>query len=283
MKRICAMTLVILLALCANAYAITGTEFKVVKCNSYITLRDDASTKAGEVDRVPLSDTVVALSYADNGFYYVNYDGKDGYVLSKYLEPIEAAEGTDVTLSRNERYNINLFLSNFTEQSFTYLSKGVFDIYSMDERALVEFGVNFAWFNKYDSIEWGQWGENNVRVHEDEVLEAIRKYFGIVPLQPDPIYVDYSAPYFYWGETGGHVKDGFACLRSCEYLGANRYRIEYMTFGAGYGWENSDCYMTGDEAVKVYPDSGSEGVAVIYAGDLTDRTTFRLERMVEGR
>ena len=94
-----------------------ANEYKVVLCNEYITLRDEASTKADALDRVPLGAAVTALSEAENGFYYVNYNGKTGYVLSRYLEFVPSYIGTAVTLTESQRKDLNLFLSNFTEQA----------------------------------------------------------------------------------------------------------------------------------------------------------------------
>lgn len=280
-KRIAILMLCLTIMSIVPAKAITGNEYRVVKCNSYITLRDEESTKADEIAKVPLSDTVIALSEAENGFYYVNYDGMRGYVLSKYLEQVYEPQGEIIMLSQDETYNINLFLSNFTEQSFAWMSNGVFDIYSASEGVYAEFGVNHVWFNRSEQIEWGEWGEYNVRLHNSQVLEAIQKYFRITPSSPEPVYVDYESPYFYWTETGGHTKDGFARLTQCEYLGANRYKIRYNVYGAGYDWRNADLKRSFTEIENQYPGDPRCGVAVIYAKNLSDRSTFFLERMAE--
>lgn len=265
-----------------SAFAITGEEFEVVKCKEYITLREEPSKKADELDRVPLGDHVVMIGYAENDFAYVNYKGQDGYVLTEYLEYIPSGGAGNVELGSVHRYNVNLFLSNFTEQDFTYLSNHVFDIYAMDERQLVEFALDYIWFNQPSMLEWGDWGEYNVRVHRDHLPDIMRKFFGFAAETPQAIYIDYFDPYFYWTETGGHTPSGFACLDECTYLGMNRYRVRYYTFASGEDWSNDQCGLASYQAFTRYARPNSIGRAVIYAPDLNDRTSFRLEWMAEG-
>ncbi len=54
-KRILSLILLVLLAVSfipASADDFFGKEYKVVKCNEFITLREEPSTKAGALDRV---------------------------------------------------------------------------------------------------------------------------------------------------------------------------------------------------------------------------------------
>lgn len=59
---------------------------KVVKCNSYITLRSSTSTKAKALKRIPKGATIYYEASSRNGFCRVNYKGKLGYVLKKYVK-----------------------------------------------------------------------------------------------------------------------------------------------------------------------------------------------------
>lgn len=59
---------------------------KVVRCNEYITLRRTPSTKGEEITKIPLGAIVTVYSGADNGFYYIDYDGFDGYALAGYID-----------------------------------------------------------------------------------------------------------------------------------------------------------------------------------------------------
>lgn len=64
----------------------TVWSVKVVRCNEYITLRRTPSTKGEEITKIPLGAIVTVYSGADNGFYYIYYDGFEGYALAGYID-----------------------------------------------------------------------------------------------------------------------------------------------------------------------------------------------------
>ena len=70
----------------ASTTARTVWSGKVVRCNEYITLRRTPSTKGEEITKIPLGSIVTVYSGADNGFYYINYDGFEGYALAGYID-----------------------------------------------------------------------------------------------------------------------------------------------------------------------------------------------------
>lgn len=59
----------------------------VVNCKQSITLRRVPSTSGAEILQIPLGSLVTVYGRADNGFYYVYYDGYDGYALASYIDP----------------------------------------------------------------------------------------------------------------------------------------------------------------------------------------------------
>ena len=70
----------------ASTKASTVWSGKVVRCNEYITLRRTPSTKGEEITKIPLGAIVTVYSGADNGFYYIDYDGFEGYALAGYID-----------------------------------------------------------------------------------------------------------------------------------------------------------------------------------------------------
>lgn len=70
----------------ASTTARTVWSGKVVRCNEYITLRRTPSTKGEEITKIPLGAIVTVYSGADNGFYYIYYDGFEGYALAGYID-----------------------------------------------------------------------------------------------------------------------------------------------------------------------------------------------------
>lgn len=284
-KRILSLILLVLMAasfLPASADDFFGKEYRVVKCNEYITLREEPSTKANALDRVPLGATVTAFSAAENNFLLVHYNGQNGYVLFEYLKELPTPAGMPVELTSSQRADMNLFLSNFTEGCLGYVSKGVFDVQSAPDSMLVEFAVDHMWFNYPDSrIEWGEYkNDYNVRVNKKYVPEITEKFFGRQISEYEPYYVDFIDPYYYWQETGGHVSDGFACTDSVQYLGGNRYYVTFFIFASGNIWENEDTRLTLEEAYEKFPGYTKRGSAIVYATNLNDRSTFKLTRFV---
>ena len=69
-----------------TAAASTSWTGKVVRCNEFITLRKTPSTKGEEITKIPLGSIVTVYSGADNGFYYINYYGIEGYALASYID-----------------------------------------------------------------------------------------------------------------------------------------------------------------------------------------------------
>lgn len=259
-----------------------GYEYRVVKCNEYITLRETASTKAAALNRVPLGATVTALSRADNGFLMVNYNGRMGFVLERYLEQLPACGAPLINLTATQRENMNLFLSNFTESCLSYITECVFDVQSTPENMLVEFALDHLWFNYGDTrIEWGEYQNYyNVRVHKKHVPEVIKKYFGTSISDYAPYYVDFIDPYYYWTETGGHIPGGFASTEEVRYLGADRYYVSFITLASGEYWDTEDTKLSLDAARRKFPGYERRAYAVVYAPNLNDRTTFKLTRYV---
>lgn len=62
-----------------------GEYMKVVNCKESVTLRKTASTSGREICQIPLGGVVYAIKEGANGFFMVEYNGMQGFVLKKYL------------------------------------------------------------------------------------------------------------------------------------------------------------------------------------------------------
>ena len=290
MKKLltCVLALAMILATGVPALAVEiGTTMTVVNCNEYITLREEPDTRAAALDRMPLGEKgVVFLGEADNGLWLVSYEGQTGYALAKYLKPMGTFEGKRCDPSARERYNFNLFLSNFTETGFLWRSGCYSKAAPPDTALLTEFAVNHCWFNRQSRIEWAEdqyFNGNNVRLPENQIVPIVKKYFGET-IKPNHklAYIDYRDGYYYWEETGGHTSDGFACLTGVEQLDDTRFCVAFNIYGGGEYWDNDVCYYTAQQAAKAYPTydgSAYYGRAVIDTGDsgASDRSDWSLE------
>lgn len=265
-----------------------GDWMEVVKCNEFITLREEPSTKAYALDRVPLGAYVRSLGPHDERFHRVLYDGQAGYVLSEYLGRVQttAVAYPEVVVyeGTKEAYNIDLFLTNFTEQYFCS-PYGYFDVDTASDAELVQFAIEHIWFNRQDRLEWGEWGEGedayNVRLSDEFIVPACEKYFGRAPENLHPLYMDYFGGYYYWTETGGHVPGGFAQMYDIKRVGADQYKVAFCVYGQGCDWDNSVYGLGERELWRRHPEHFSKyqprGCAVFTAEDLLDRSSWKLE------
>lgn len=187
------------------------------------------------------------------------------------------ADGAPVGVTAQERYNINLFLSNFSEQGMTH-----YDEATATDAQLVDFAIFHTWFNRRDRVEWGDFGEDSCRIRDTHTAEIAKKYFGKTPASLAPTQMTYRDGWYYLSEPGGPIDAGFVCLSQVEALGGGRYGVYFGLHGAGEGWDNADCRLRPEQAAAKYPDSPVRaGYAVIDvgAGTLEGRDTWTLRRL----
>ena len=68
-----------------------GPNMRIANCNEWVALREARSTNAKRLMKVPLGAHVLAYpEYShEGGFIYCVYKDQDGFILEKYLEPLE--------------------------------------------------------------------------------------------------------------------------------------------------------------------------------------------------
>ena len=168
----------------------------------------------------------------------------------------------------------NLFLSNFTEV-------GVRNISSFpSDQEMVDFAHDHMWFNDSDSFEYGEYSNgNNCRVSDDRIQEIVDKYFYYRPKRVDlsQTRFDYHDGYYYHCETGGWINDGFAHVISiCPTGEENIYFVSFLIFGGGNYWENSVMNWSLEQIEAEYDYISGYGSAMIYAENLSDRSTYKI-------
>lgn len=67
-----------------------GPNMQVVRCSSFVSLREKRSASSRRLAKVPLGAMVLAFPEEgeENGFLYCVYQGEYGYILSEYLKPV---------------------------------------------------------------------------------------------------------------------------------------------------------------------------------------------------
>lgn len=247
-----------------------GDEAVVENCKEYITLREADNGQADELAHVPLGEQVIYLNPARNGFARVEYGDVQGFVDAAYLES-RTARGTPFAISEEERHNVNLFLTNFTE---TGMSR--YDAASTEDAELVRFAVMHAWLNRRDKWETDEQGE---RLAQSSVTDDVLRYFGrplILLDQPD---FGYDGAYYYMQEPGAPVGLGFACTSEVETLGGGLYRVYFGVYGMGEAIGDEVYDLLPEQAAGLYPSVTLQGCAVIRALGLNIKEGFKLESL----
>ena len=286
MKKVLCLVLCLMM-LAGSALAapmiLIGDYMEVVKCKEYVTLREEPDTKAAELDRVPLGAVVRTLGEYGEDFQRVMYDGQAGYVLSEYLQKVEEAGYQWVYAIPEEgslEYaNVNRFLTAFTEQYF--LSPyGYFDVAVVSDQEMVQFAIEYIWFNNPELVEWGEWDPDNVRLSAEHITPVCEQFFGRAPVEMPALFADYFDGYYYWTETGGHVPGGFARMQYFERVGDEQYRVTFTVHGSGCSWDESVFSMTTDELAGHPEYMGKyqpRGSAVFTAPDIFDMSTWEID------
>lgn len=178
-----------------------GDQAVVKKCKEYITLREADNVQATELARIPLGGQVIYLDPAKNGFARVEYGDTQGFVKTEYLGN-QTARGTPFAITEEERRNVNLFLTNFTETGMNR-----YDAASTTDAELVRFAVLHAWLNRRPM------GRHRMgsRLEQDNVTDDVLRYFGRLLILLDQPDFDYDGAYYYMHEPGAPI--GWLCLR----------------------------------------------------------------------
>ena len=184
--------------------------------------------------------------------------------------------GAAYSITDEERCNINLFLSNFTEQGMTR-----YDEDSSTDEDLVRFSVWHLWFNQHDRWESGAWGNNNQRLSDKGIADIAQKYFGRRPLMLDLPEMDYDGSYYYFEATGGNMGIGFASLSKVEALGGGLYRVYFGVYGEGEAWSAADCELLPEQAADLYDQTPPrQGCAVIRSLGLDSQNGMTLSKLL---
>ena len=94
MKMSMAMLLAFCLLLGTAAWAQDGLIgcMKVIKCEEWVSLREQPDAKSACLVEVPLGALVENCREESKAFHYAEYGGMSGYIMAQYLEAIPEAE-----------------------------------------------------------------------------------------------------------------------------------------------------------------------------------------------
>lgn len=198
------------------------------------------------------------------------------------VETTTALQTGDISINSNLQYDLNLFLSNFSEANLkSYVTRP-------DDAALINFAYNFNFINNRDRfevldtiVEIGDMA-CNYRISKENVVRSIENYFDIT-LEDDfgEDYTYYADGYFYYTFTGGMIMDDITIVTRAEYIGNDVYLVFFNLYDVasnnGSMYTYTDSQMLEDMDSKPYIRKSDSGYAQIYAEDINDANTYYLQ------
>lgn len=187
-----------------------------------------------------------------------------------------------VRLTSDLQYDLNIFLSNFSESDLPNFRMGE----RLSDEELIQFAGLYNLYNRHNLYEYGDYYDDhylyggNMRIEKEHIYETIKKYFDITMKE------DVIEDYFYTEFTGGHILEGVSIVNKAEKLENNLYKVSFIVYYTGNN--DSEYYsLTADEAEKHYLENYNSdsiifenvgtGTAIIYAKDINDRSTYILK------
>ncbi len=194
-----------------------------------------------------------------------------------------------VRLTSDLQYDLNIFLSNFSESDLPNFRMG--ERLSDDE--LIYFAELYNIYNRHDLFESVAYREEeadlyrgNIRIKKEYIYETIKKYFDIT--MDEGVLGDYLYTEF----TGGHMSEGVTIVNKAESLGDNLYRLSFDVYPTG-GMDSDYYSFSSQEAKKHYLEVNNgnqtafenvkKGTAIIYAKDINDRSTYILKEYQQNK
>ena len=134
MKRIAAVLLLItgffMLTPSADAKAVITDTMRVVRCESWVSLREKPAQNSERLKQVPLGAVVYHCVKDVKGFAYCQYEGTYGYILFEYLEPIDFQQfefdNTEADLTIEEVQNRGETILDWKEYNIRILASRTF-------------------------------------------------------------------------------------------------------------------------------------------------------------
>lgn len=291
-KMLAVLIMLCLISASAMAELKLGDRASIENCREFASLRAEPNTSAERIEELKLKSCVNVLAASENGFTLVETDGKIGYVLDDYLvlsDDYENYAGETLDLTDKQRYNINLFLTNYSEQRMpVYDESDAANVWGQPKlnTYLLDFAIQHLFFNREDKFEMGDFAMGELRVKADGLSDVAWKYFKIRPTDLLGASYNYGDGYYYMNLIDQRINGGFVSANRVDPLGDARYAVRFSIYDMDCGcWENDVCKLTPGEAAVLY-DRSAEGMAVIVVdsdgkmGSLDDRSKWRLERWV---
>ena len=175
------------------------------------------------------------------------------------------APKTPLTLDDRGRYDINIFLSNFSEQHFAEFV--AFDAANADTAALVNFAYIFNYINRYSALHENNFVQNGipyVYLTIDEINRDLERFFGLSvtasAVKAATVETEYhfvSGDRVCWTQAAGASHGSFTIVDAMYACPDGTYEVEFTIYdftdmgGGNHITDESVYYMTAAEALRL--------------------------------
>ncbi len=172
---------------------------------------------------------------------------------------------TPLTLDSQGRYDINIFLSNFSEQHFA--ESVSFDAANADTAALVDFAYLFNYINRYSALHENSFVQNDISyvyLTIDEINRDLERFFGLSVTASavqaaitDTTYHFVSGDRVCWAQAAGASHGSFTIVDAMYKCPDGTYEVEFTIYdftdmgGGNHITDESVYYMTAAEALRL--------------------------------
>ena len=266
-------------------YSMIGTPGRIFNAQDGAALTIEPSADSQLIASIPENAQVTIIGETDNGYGYVNYEGQSGFVPFENLDIGMTSGGLSIKsqLSDADWKAINAYLSVFTQAHLGYYyTGGVFKAAEASDAQLVEFYIEYMWFNAYESVEWGEYEQDtNARISDKGAAELLEKYFGRTGVDvSQTLYCKWMDGWYYFQETGGRMSGPFALSDNVIDFQNGTFGVYFCTYGPAEAWDEQSLSLTQQEAQNRYPYGQGYGYAIIEAEDISDPDGYRLVELV---
>lgn len=155
----------------------------------------------------------------------------DNYAVGALPTEAENAVKTDEqdiysTLTSEQKKDLNVFLSNFSEAFFKY-----YDADNINTNDLISFAFIHDKINNSKLIRYK---DSNMGISAERVNETLNKYFGKSIVNESTNDWQYDGECYWMGGADGESYDYFSVALNLVDLNNGTYRVDFNTYYAGY-------------------------------------------------
>ena len=196
---------------------------------------------------------------------------------SENTSAVTAKKNKTVQIDEKLQYELNIYLSNFSEVGFSSFKN------SPSKSDQIDFATRHIYINRKSLLNNTDLTINethcNKSIRFSNIAEIVKQYFGItITVDEVKNYPFYKDGYIYFNSSSVQAS-GFTIIDKIEADGNDKYTVSFKLYNKNTNDNDSDIYEYSESDAKKLgiKDMGYSGKAVISTKNLNDHSSFTLE------